>query len=175
MFLFLKITWYGGNSSQDYIHKSGNYSITTEGYFQIVRIWNDIIYDRKYRNFYLLTLGICIPRIITQYKFLNNSKIVSNHAWDAIFTNKLFFILLLHFFNSTHFFKKGKHSKLYIFNFKIINIYIDCQNKDASSLKLKHFLYCNDERNEKNIFRITHIKLNSVILLTLLHSDYSSN
>lgn len=50
MFLFFKITWSGGNSSQDYIHKSGNYSITTEGYFQIIRIWNDIIYDKKYRN-----------------------------------------------------------------------------------------------------------------------------
>lgn len=67
MFLFFKITWSGGNSSQDYIHKSGNYSITTEGYFQIIRIWNDIMYDKKYRNFYLLNFGICIPKIISQY------------------------------------------------------------------------------------------------------------
>lgn len=92
--------------------KSGNYSTTTQGYFQIVRILNEIMYDKKYKNFYLFIFGICIPKIITQYKFLNNFKIVYNHAWDAISTNKLFFILLLHFSNSTHFFKKGKHSKL---------------------------------------------------------------
>lgn len=92
--------------------KSGNYSTTTQGYFQIVRILNEIMYDKKHRNFHLLIFGICIPKIITQYKFLNNFKIVYNHACDAIFTNKLFFILLLHFSSSTHFFKKGKHSKL---------------------------------------------------------------
>lgn len=95
--------------------KSGNYSTTTEGYFQIVRILNDIVYDKKYRNFYLLTFGICIPKIFTQYKFLNNFKIVSNHERDAIFTNKLYFLYYFYTFLTAHIFLKKENIQNYKF------------------------------------------------------------